>query len=162
MIQSTSHSSNPEINDCVNVQIPQIDRPRKISVPNFIGVIVNIKESSMGHILYDVGTKYGCIRPLLSRNKFEICRQKKLIDPKTVDRNRTISIRDIAIREAKLGNNKESLSIFCRCATNFCKSKRCLCKRNGIFCTERCQHGRDPQTGRINKEIATNFVCENI
>ncbi len=54
MIKPTLSSSlHSEINDCVNVTIPQMDRPRKISMQNFVGVIVAIEEKK-GHKLYSV------------------------------------------------------------------------------------------------------------
>ena len=157
---SSSSSLPPGINDCVNVTVPQVDRPRKMSLQNFVGVIVAIEEKK-GHKLYNVATKYGCVRPLLSRNQFEICRRRDVIDIETVDRERTVSIRKIAAAEAIRGSEKVHLSKVCHCATDSCRTMRCLCKRNGVLCTERCKHGRDPQTGRINREIAANFRCYN-
>nr|BDT63163.1 MAG: integrase-like protein [Hemigrapsus takanoi nimavirus] len=160
MIKTTSSSSlHPEINDCVNVTVPQIDRPRKMSMQNFVGVIVAIDEKK-GHKLYNVATKYGCIRPLLSRNQFEICRRRNVMDIETVDRERAVSIRKIAAAEAIKGSEEPSSNV-CHCATDYCRTMRCFCKRSGILCTERCKHGRNPKTGRINQEIAANFKCCN-
>lgn len=161
MMQPTSYCSlNPEINDCVNITVPQIDRPRKTSMRNFVGVIADIREKK-GYKLYSVATKYGCIRPLLSRNQFEICRRRNVIDVDTVNRERVVSIREVAAAEAKRGSEEPSSS-FCRCATDLCRTMRCLCRRSGVSCTERCQHGRNPKTGRINQEIAANFKCSNL
>lgn len=162
MIQTAAPSSSldPEINDCVTVTVPEVDRPRKISLENLIGVIVDIVEKAEGHRLYNVATKYGCIRPLLSRNQFELCRRRNVVDVEMVDRERTISIRKIAAAEEKRGSEKPSSS-FCHCATDFCRTMRCLCKRNGVLCTERCQHGRNPKTGRISQQVAINFHCCN-
>ncbi len=45
MIKPTLSSSlHSEINDCVNVTIPQMDQPRKMNMQNFVGAIVAIKE----------------------------------------------------------------------------------------------------------------------
>ena len=152
--------SHPEINECVNVMVPQVDRPKKLSIQNFVGVILDIKENH-GHKLYNVGTVYGCIRPLLSRNQFEMCRQRNILDAETVNRERLVSIREIAAAEAV--GRSEGLSFgFCRCATDFCRSLRCMCKRRGLPCTGRCQHGRDPRTGRVNQKLAAKFKCNNM
>ena len=160
MIRTASYSTlYPEINDCIIVTIPQIDRPRKTCMQNFIGIIIGIKENK-GHKLYNVATKYGCVRPLLSRNQFEICRQKNVIDIETVDRERIVSIRKIAAAEGKT-DSEQATSSFCCCATDFCRTMRCLCRRSGVLCTERCKHGRDPRTGLINKEIVCHFNCTN-
>lgn len=158
-ITSSSSSLHPEINDCVNVTVPQVDRPRKMSMQNFVGVIVAIEEKK-GHKLYSVATKYGCISPLLSRNQFEICRRRDVIDIETVDRERTVSIRKIAAAEAIKGREGPSSKV-CLCAIDSCRTMRCLCKRRGVLCTERCRHGRNPKTGRINQEIAVKFKCYN-
>ena len=158
---ATSCSSfHPEINDCVNVTVPQIDRPRKMSMQNFVGIIVDIKEKN-GNKFYDVATKYGCIRPLLSRNQFEICRRRNVIDIETVNMKELTTIRKVAASDAKRGSENPS-STFCHCAKDFCRTMRCLCRKNGLSCTERCQHGRNPKTGRINQEIAANFKCSNL
>nr|BDT63497.1 MAG: integrase-like protein [Sesarmops intermedium nimavirus] len=159
MIQTTSSSLHPEVNDCVNITVPHLDRPQKTSMQNIVGIIVGIEEYK-GHKLYNVATQHGCIRPLLSRNQFEICRRKNVIDVETVDRERILCIRKIAAAEAKRGSEEPSSS-FCRCATDSCRTMRCLCRRSGVSCTERCQHGRNPQTGRINHEIAISFRCSN-
>ena len=155
MIKTTPSSSlHPEINDCVNVTVPEIDRPKKMSMRSFVGVIVAIEEKK-GHKLYNVATKYGCIRPLLSRNQFEMCRRRDMIDVETVDKKRAISIRKIASIETE-----PSFKV-CHCATDYCRTMRCFCKRSGVLCTEQCKHGRNPKTGRINQEIAANFKCYN-
>lgn len=157
---SSSYLLNPEINDCVNITVPEVDRPRKISMKNIVGVIVDIKKNH-GSKLYNVATVYGCIRPLLSRNQFEMCRQKNVIDIETVDREREVSIREIAAAEEE-GRKERPSSSFCRCATDLCRSLRCMCRRRGLSCTGRCQHGRDPRTGRVNQEIAARFICNNM
>ena len=160
MIKSNYPSSlYPEINDCVNVMVPLVDRPRKMSLQNIVGIIVAIKEKK-GHKLYSVATKHGCIKPLLSRNQFEICRQRNLIEIETVNRERTVSIRKIAALEALEGGGWPSSTV-CYCATDNCRTMRCLCWRSGLLCTELCKHGRNPQSGRINEEIAANFKCFN-
>lgn len=157
MIKTTSPSQlYPEIKCCVNVTVPQIDRPRKMSMQNFVGVIVGIEEKK-GHTLYNIATKYGCIRPLLSRSQFEICRRRDVIDIETVNRERTVSIRKIAEAEAI----KEPFSSVCHCARDSCRTTRCRCKKSGVLCTERCKHGRNPKTGRIDQKIAANFKCCN-
>lgn len=158
MITSPS-SLDPGIGDCVSVLVPNIDRPKKMNMHNFIGVVVSIEEKK-GHKLYNIATKYGCIRPLLSRNQFEICRRRDVIDVETVDKGHIVSIRKIAAAEAIKGSEKPSFKV-CHCATDYCRTMRCFCKRNGTLCTERCKHGRNPQTGRINQEIAANFKCLN-
>lgn len=148
MIQtSSSYLFNPEINDCVNVTIPQVDRSREMRMQNIVGIIVDIKENH-GHKLYNVATRYGCIRPLLSRNQFEMCRQRNVIDMETVYRERTVSTREIADKTAK-GYNEGPSSSFCRCAKDLCKSQRCMCRRKGLLCTGRCQHGYIPKCNNM-------------
>ena len=160
MIKATSSSSlYPEINDCVNITVPQIDRPKKMSMQNFIGIILSIEEKA-GHKLYNIGTKYGCVRPLLSRNQFEVCRRRDVIDIESVDRKRAVSIRKIAAAEAIRGSEEPSTNV-CHCAKDYCRTMRCLCKRSGLICTEKCKHGRNPKTGRVDQEIAANFKCYN-
>ena len=160
MMRTTTDSLHPEINDCVSITVPQVDRSVKMIVKNIIGVIIEIKEKR-GHKFYNVATQHGCIRPLLSRNQFEMCRQRNIIDVETVDREGLTSVRKIAIAEAKRGSEEPSTS-FCRCATDFCRTLRCLCRRSHSLCTDRCQHGRNPKTGRIDKNIAANFKCTNV
>ena len=163
MLKATSSSSlHPEVNDCVNVTVPIVDRPRKMSMQNFVGIIVAIEEKK-GHKFYNVATKYGCIRPLLSRNQFVMCRQRNVIDIETIDKTRTVSIRKIAAAEEMKSSEEPSSSSsnVCHCAIDFCRTMRCFCKRRGLFCTERCKHGRNPQTGRIDQEIAAKFKCYN-
>ena len=161
MIKGSSPSSLlPKINDCVKVTVPLVDRPMKMSLKNIVGVIVAIEERK-GHLLYSVATKHGCIRPLLSRNQFELCRQKNLVDAQTVKIDRAVSIRKIAAAEAIRGSGDGASSRVCHCATDFCRTMRCLCKRSGLLCTARCKHGRDPKTGLINLETVANFECFN-
>lgn len=159
MINTTFSSLHPEVDDCVTITIPQTDRPEKMSMQNFVGVIVGIQEKR-GNKLYNVAAEYGCIRPLLSRNQFEICRRRDVIDIETVDRERAVSIRKIAALEAIKGSEEPS-SKCCHCATDYCRTMRCFFKKRGVPCTERCKHGRNPKTGRINQEIAANFKCYN-
>ena len=159
---SSSYSLLPQINDCVNVTIPQVDRPRKLSIENIVGVIISIEEHGH-HKLYNVGTLYGCIRPLLSRNQFELSSQRNMLDPSTVDRKRQTNIRQIAALTTAAADQgpSTSSSVFCYCATDFCRTRRCICRRNGKKCTDRCKHGRNNRTGRIDKEIAVKFKCNN-
>ena len=160
MVQtSTSYLLHPQIDDCVIVTIPQVDRPGKLSVRNIIGIIAEIIENQ-GHKFYNVATKYGCIRPLLLRNQFEMCRQTNVLDTEAMDRERTTTIRQISTATA--GEKKGGdAAVFCCCATDFCRTRRCICRRRGVTCTKRCQHGRDARTGRINKDIAVRFKCNN-
>ena len=141
-----------------------------MGMQNIVGAIIGIKKKE-GHNLYNVATRYGCVTPLLSRNQFEICRQKNLIGTETLDKERTAE-----------GSGKCPVLafIFCRCAKDSCKCRRCFCRRNNTSngvnmdvmsepavlinntsCTERCQHGRDVRTGRVDNEIAGAFSCSN-
>lgn len=157
---SSSSDLHPRLNDCVTITIPRPDRPKKMGIKNFVGIIVNIQERN-GHLLYDIATKYGCIRPLVSRNQFVISRRKNIIDIDTVDKDRTVSIRKIAAAEAIVNKEETQVTTFCNCATDYCRTMRCFCRRSGVLCTPNCKHGRDPKTGRINHEIAVNFNCRN-
>lgn len=162
MVGASSYVADPEINDSVKVNVPKVDRPRKFIAPSFIGVIIGIKKYQ-GHKLYSVGTRYGCIRPLLSRNQFKLCRQRDITQLEVVNRERVVSIRDVANWEArKLDRSDRPSTTFCRCATDLCNSRRCMCRRQSLRCTGLCQHGREPRSGRINQLIAAAFRCKNM
>ena len=137
----------PGINDCVTIPIPEVDRTGKTAVSNLIGMVVGIREEDG---LYEIATEHGRVNSLLSRNQFEMSRRRDIIDEVNVSESK--SIREMT---------KSTAVIKCHCYSNYCQNKRCLCRRKGMLCTDKCLHGRNSKTGKIDEEVARTFVCKN-
>lgn len=136
MLRRSAGTKTPtvEIDDCVIIPIPTVDRPTKMTMTNLLGVIVNIREDDGGNRLYDVATKHGKLRPLLSRTQFEVCRRRDLLDP--IVSTGTTSLRDAVAAIAP----PITTNLICHCILDFCRTRRCICKRSGVMCTARCKH----------------------
>ena len=165
MVSSSTTSSTtlpplpvPRLNDCVTIRIPEVDRGGKMNAANLIGVVVGIEERD-GHPLYEVATEHGRVNSLLSRNQFELSRRRDIIDLSLINTDESKSIREMAAGSSS--TKSSSSSIKCHCYSNGCQNKRCLCRRKGVLCTEKCLHGRNSKTGKIDERVARAFQCKN-
>ena len=84
---------------------------------------------------YLLGTKHGIIKGMLSRNMFNICKQK-LPKPEYLDLTTEKSLREINALHSITGGQG---FLKCNC-TGKC-DKNCKCKQNGVFCNSRCHKG---------------------
>ena len=155
MIRRSPAPAPARINDSVTVPIPAVDRPGKMAMSNAVGVVVGTRETANG-ALYEVATTYGRIRPLLSRTQFELASRPDLLDRRDVNEEQTVTMRKLGILQ---GGSVVTPTVKCYCNTDFCRSRRCLCRRNGQLCTSHCRHGRDHRTGKIDPEAAPR--CTN-
>lgn len=158
MLKNSIEEEDIEINDCVNIHIPLVDRPSKITMTNLLGIVLDIKVISpssslppfgvkISKKLYDIGTKYGRIRPLLSRNQFELCRRRDLFSL-TIDKMSLISIRQAVMREANVIHGSSIKR--CKCTQN-CNTRRCICYRLNLYCSQFCKH--DHHKCKNNEEV---------
>lgn len=153
MLKKSAHmeDNEVEVNDCVNIHVPLVDRPNKATMTNLLGIVLAIKKCEpttlpsdntsiiISRKLYDIGTKYGKIRPLLSRNQFDLCRRKDLFSHLIIDAESLISIRRAVIKEAgSIGFSVKK----CKC-TYDCTTNRCICRRLNLNCTSSCKHISD-------------------
>ena len=156
----------PSVNDCVIIPIPLADRLCKMSMNNVLGIIVEIiplrsskSNSNNKEIqqqsdrnLYDIATKYGRLKPLLSRSQFEICRHRNLLDISDISTNCTISLREAAMKTNILVDNCVVIPTKCHCMIDFCRTRRCICRRSNIPCNKKCL---------CNRSNNSNSKCMN-
>lgn len=172
---SSSESLLPQINDCVMIVFPPVDRPSKTSMLNIIGMIVGIDvrvhTNSHSHHLYRIATEHGCLHPLLSRTQFELCRQRDLLNIRNQEIQWVVSIRE-AERMMTMANSSSPSSstmllpppptkIFCYCHSSSCMNQCSMCRLSGVVCTDCCCHSHNNRTGRIDPEFAASFRCTN-
>lgn len=116
-----------KIGDSVRVRVPEVDRAKADSL-NIIGVIMSVTD----HNLYKLGTKYGVLNQLYSRNEFTVCKEKFVsIDDVP---NTTCSLRECARKDSNLGGQGFQ---HCNC-TGECNSNRCKCKKMHVLCNSKC------------------------
>ena len=88
--------------------------------------------------LYDIATKHGRLKPLLSRSQFEICRHRNLLDISEVSTNCIISLREAALKTNIIADDCIVIPTKCHCVIDFCRTRRCICKRANILCNKKC------------------------
>ncbi|OWR48203.1 KRAB-A domain-containing protein 2 [Danaus plexippus plexippus] len=84
------------------------------------------------HNLYKLGTKYGVLNQLYSRNEFTVC-EEKFVNIDEVP-SRTCSLRECARKDSNLGGQGFQ---HCNC-TGECNSNRCKCKKMHVLCNSKC------------------------
>lgn len=125
--RSNSKFPVAEIGDSVRIRVPEVDRAKADSL-NIIGVIMLVTDNN----LYKLGTKYGVLNQLYSRNEFTICKEKFVsVDevPKT-----TCSLRECARKDSNLGGQGFQ---YCNC-TGECNTNRCKCRKMRVLCNSKC------------------------
>ena len=116
----------------VTIPIPSFDRA-KGDARNVLGII----QDKTVHGLYRVGTKYGTINTLLSRNHIKKCKENILNFEDVPDVQ--LSLREISAKHSKFGGQG-----FTKCHCNKkCSSKLCKSKRSNVLCNSKC-HNASP------------------
>lgn len=126
-----------KIHDTVLVHLDKVDKSG-LDSPNLIALIIEAKEVADGNIVYRVATKDGVLKGWITRDQFDISKQKIL---KITQVNTTIEL------SKRTANSIQSLVggqgfKFCNC-TNECLGGRCGCfKANPTMkCNSKCHSG---------------------
>ncbi|XP_067132874.1 uncharacterized protein [Centruroides vittatus] len=109
---SNSKYTAANVGDTVRIRVPDVDRARSDG-KNILGVVVAVKDKN----LYKLGTKYGILNVLYSRNQFTVCKEN------------FISVEDVPGEEISLREcaRMSSISGGQGCCKIGCKSNRCKC-----------------------------------
>lgn len=129
MVENTNKRLKPAlIGETVLIPIPDVDRGRG-DHKNLKGIILSDEDG-----FYRIGTEFGTLDSLYTRNQFSICKEK-FLDPDSVP-NTEISLRSAA-KKSSSGTGQGHF--FCKCTTK-CKDGRCKCKRAERLCGSKCHN----------------------
>ncbi|XP_060861855.1 uncharacterized protein LOC132938880 [Metopolophium dirhodum] len=97
MLRSSNQKFPPaQVGDTVRVRIPDIDRGR-MDYQNILAVVIVVDND-----FYKLGTKYGIISQLYTRNQFAVCKEK-LISLNDVLSDKTMFLRQVSTAASKSG-----------------------------------------------------------
>lgn len=120
-----------EIGQCVRIKVPDVDRA-KADGRNIIAVVISIENEN----LYKLGTKYGILSQLYSRNEFGVCKERFITIEEVPETD--ITLRECARKDSNLGGQGFQ---HCNC-TSECNSNRCKCKKTQVLCNSKCHKSR--------------------
>lgn len=120
-----------EIGQCVRIKVPDVDRA-KADGRNIIAIVISIENEN----LYKLGTKYGILSQLYSRNEFGVCKEQFVTIEEIPDTN--ITLRECARKDSNLGGQGFQ---HCNC-TSECNTNRCKCKKTQVLCNSKCHKSR--------------------
>jgi len=128
MLRSSNQKFPPaQVGDTVRVRVPDIDRGR-MDYQNILAVVMDVDND-----FYKLGTQYGIISQLYTRNQFAVCKEK-LISLNDVLSDKTMSLRQVSTAASKSGGQGY---VRCNCKKK-CNTKKCNCKNGGILCNSKC------------------------
>lgn len=117
MLRSSNQKCPPaQVGDTVRVRVPDIDRAR-MDYQNILTIVMDVDNE-----FYKLGTKYGIISRLYTRNQFAVCKEK-LISLNDVLSDKTVSLRQVSTAASKSGGQGY---IRCNCKKK-CNTKKCNC-----------------------------------
>ena len=121
-----------EIGDNVALPIPLVDRGRG-DPRNILGVIVSRSINDQ----YKVATKSGVLKGSYSRNQFDICPERLLIEG-DINSDTEISLREAVIKASISGGQG---FVMCSCnGSQKCQTYRCKCFIFNQLCNSRCHN----------------------
>ena len=127
---SPIHLKGGEVGDNVAVPIPLVDRGRG-DPRNILGIVIDRDEND----LYRIAVKAGILSTKDSRNQFDLCPQRLLIDS-DINTECTITLRQ-ALKSTATGGQG-----FFRCdcskGKKQCQTNRCKCFKAKRLCNSRC------------------------
>ena len=118
-----------QIEDNVTVPILLVDRGRG-DPRNILGVIVSRSESDQ----YKIATRYGLLKGSYSRNQFDICPERQLVDG-DIDKENMISLRE-AVVKASLCGGQGYVKCSCNGPKKY-KNNTCKCYKAKLLCNSR-------------------------
>ena len=116
------------VGDTVTIPVPDLDRGRG-DHRNIFGIILTKEDT-----FCKLGTEFGTLASLFSRNQFSLSKEKFLNASSVPDTE--ISVREAA-RMASSGSGQGFFK--CNCATK-CQSSKCKYKKASVLCNSKC-HG---------------------
>ena len=125
--QSAKRFKPAEVGDSVMVPIPDVDRGRA----DFLNLTGVVMEANPGGV-YKIGTKYGVLDQLFTRNQFSPCLAKFLAISEVPEGS--LSVREAA-RSSSIGLGQGFFK--CSCTTG-CTTKRCKCRKANKIYNSRC------------------------
>uniref|UniRef100_A0A6P7EY72 Uncharacterized protein LOC114324478 n=2 Tax=Diabrotica virgifera virgifera TaxID=50390 RepID=A0A6P7EY72_DIAVI len=115
---SNSKYPSAKLGNTVRIRVPDVDRARS-DQRNLLAIVTEITEKK----LYKLGTKYGILNQLYSRNQFTVCKEKFISIEEIPDTE--ISLRECARKSSNCGGQGYSR---CGCKGG-CKSDKCKCRK---------------------------------
>ncbi|KAK7573634.1 hypothetical protein V9T40_010825 [Parthenolecanium corni] len=115
-----------EVGETVRIPIPDVDRARA-DLRNVLGVVLSHTDG-----VYEIGTHFGKLNQLYSRNQFTICTDQFLSANDVPGQK--ISLRECARSASVTGGQGFER---CMCKTD-CRTSRCSCKTKNHLCTSKC------------------------
>ncbi|XP_028147627.2 uncharacterized protein LOC114341037 [Diabrotica virgifera virgifera] len=112
---SNSKYPSAKLGNTVRIRVPDVDRARS-DQRNLLAIVTEITEKK----LYKLGTKYGILNQLYSRNQFTVCKEKFISIEEIPDTE--ISLRECARKSSNCGGQGYSR---CGCKDG-CKSDKCV------------------------------------
>uniref|UniRef100_A0A6P7FQY8 Uncharacterized protein LOC114333051 n=1 Tax=Diabrotica virgifera virgifera TaxID=50390 RepID=A0A6P7FQY8_DIAVI len=121
---SNSKYPSAKLGNTVRIRVPDVDRARS-DQRNLLAIVTEITEKK----LYKLGTKYGILNQLYSRNQFTVCKEKFISIEEIPDTE--ISLRECARKSSNCGGQGYSR---CGCKGG-CKSDKCKCRKEKKYVT---------------------------
>ncbi|XP_060836281.1 KRAB-A domain-containing protein 2-like [Rhopalosiphum padi] len=131
MLRSSNQKfPSAQVGDTVRVRVPDIDRGR-MDYQNILAVVMDVDND-----FYKLGTKYGIISQLYTRNQFAVCKEK-LISLNDVLSDKTMFLRQVSTAASKSGGQDY---VRCNCTSDtvysWYKNDKLLVERKAIIDTE--------------------------
>ena len=135
LVNSAKRFKPAEVGNTVMVPIPDVDRGRA-DFKNIKAIVLSVNGDGM----YQLGTEFGTLDQMYSRNQFAPTIEN-FISIADVPENVIISLREAAQKNS-IGLGQGFFK--CNCKTG-CKTKRCKCFNAKKICNSRCHNSNNCQ-----------------
>lgn len=119
-----------QVNECVTLSVPQVDRG-PLDLKSIFGVVTDFRNG-----VYQIGTKNGLIKGWFPRNKLNVA-GTRTVSVEDVPKEVLLSLREAASFQSIVGGQGYQ-KCTCKANKNQCRTKRCSCFQLSVKCNSRC------------------------